>query len=290
MRRPGPSRRSWSSQRLARFRRVHLAKIGVRRLAAAGLLAGALAVGCEPQPGPPAQPAGSGATGGATGSGSAPVPAPSGTGDRPPATGGAPPYTAEPPPAGSPGALATWAAPAGAVRYSAELWYAGVPVGRDGTGLLVAYPAMLFSSTGTRAVAHLKLPVFRCTARAGPASPNYRGCSRRRVEYADLAAPAVRASSGPGGRITILGQFPTYTYRAAVDRDPRRPARWTGRTYLVRVDAEPGPALPDRPGAFRGAALQGLGTVTLGSGTAAATAAVDRGYPNLVLLARRVPG
>jgi hypothetical protein len=159
-----------------------------------------------------------------------------------------------------------------------QLWYAGVVVGRDGAGLLVAYPAMQVSSTGGHTVAHLKVPLFRCAGRVAPGSPNFHGCVRRQVEYADLAAPAARITRRQGDRITIAGRFPTYTYGRSVDRDPRLPVRWTGRTYLVRVDAEPGRAL----GA---AAFAGLGTVTLGSGGTAVSARVDSGYPNRLALA-----
>jgi hypothetical protein len=240
----------------------------------AGLVAGVLLVGCQAHAAPPRQSVGAG-----IGS-SAPATGPGGGSARPPDPAGQPPYVRQRPPAGTPGTLASWAAPGRTTRYSVQLWYAGVPVGRDGAGLLVAYPAMVVSSTGSRTVAHLKVPVFRCAGRVAQGSPNFHGCVRRQVEYADLAAPAARINRPAGDRITIVGRFPTYTYGAAVDRDPRLPMRWTGRTYLVRVDTEPGRALGGAVGVFTG-----LGTVTLGSGVTAVSAQVDAGYPNRLILA-----
>ncbi len=232
---------------------------GRRRAATvlACLLAGALLVGCQAHSGPaPAPPGGGRGAGTSTPGGS-----PSGSPARPLHPAGQPPVIRQRPPAEPPGTLAAWATPGRTADYSVQLWYAGVAVGRDGAGLLVTYPAMLVSSTGGRAVAHLKVPLFRCAGRIAQGSPNFHGCVRRQVEYADLAAPAVQISRRSGDRITIVGRFPTYTYGLSVDRDPRASVRWTGRTYLVRVDAEPGRALGGTDRAFAG-----LGTVTLGSG------------------------
>jgi hypothetical protein len=215
---------------------------------------------------------------------------------------GPPPYQLAPPPAGPPGRLATWSAPAGRTRLRLQAWFSGVPAGRAGGRLVVAYPSVQASSDGRRIVAHAKVAVFECGGPVAAGGPNYAGCHRRAVEYGDLAAPAVHVVRRPDGHVVLVGRFPTYTYRGGVDRNPRIRPRWTGRTYLIRVDAWPadptdptdptdpassasptGPADPPGSAGSAGAAIA-TGTVTLGSGPDAATSTVDAGYPNRILL------
>jgi hypothetical protein len=193
-----------------------------------------------------------------------------------------PVQSASPPP--EPAGLLAASAPGGESGAAFQVWFAGVPVGRDAGRLVIVYPSVVTSSDGRRTVAHAKVAVFRCARRSADGSPNYAGCQRRAVEYGDLSAPAARLVPGPDGDLTLVGRFPTYTYGTAVDRNPRIMPKWTGRTYLIRVDLRP---VPGRPGAV-------AGTVTLGAGAAAVTAALDAGYPNRIHLsgparARRPP-
>jgi hypothetical protein len=205
----------------------------------------------------------------------------------------APPYRLATPPPGPAGRLATWSAPAGRRRLWLQVWFSGVQIGRADRWPVVAYASLLASSDGRRTVLHAKVAVFRCATRAGDGSPNFGGCRRRSVEYGDLARRAVPVDR-PDGQFVLAGRFPTYVYRGGVDRDPRVRPRWTGRTYLIRIDVRP--AAPADPG---GVAVA-VGTVTLGSGATAVTTTIDAGYPNRIVLAdppatrptagRRVPG
>jgi hypothetical protein len=163
--------------------------------------------------------------------------------------------------------------PTGPDGWSARFWFAGIPVGRDGGRLLVAYPSVEAWSDGDDVVAHAKLALFRCVRRAAPRSPNFLGCTGRRVEYGDLAAPELRVIRDATGALTLTGEFTTYSYGVGVDRGPGLPVRWTGRTFPLRVSSAPaGP----RPG--------GTGTSTasaaIGTATSRGRAGLDLGYPN----------
>jgi hypothetical protein len=192
-----------------------------------------------------------------------------------PAVPAVPPVLSGAPPAAPAGLLAAWAAPPARAAFSLRLWFAGVPIGRHGAELVVAYPSLSASSDGRTTVAHLKLAVFRCAGRSTPDSGNYRGCHYRQVEYGDLAAPPSTVDWSPAG-VVLAGRFPTYRYESGIDRDLRISPKWTGRTVLVRIAGRPaGPV--------------GTGTVTLGAGASAVTAGTDGGYPNTILSPRKVP-
>jgi hypothetical protein len=191
-----------------------------------------------------------------------------------------PPVQAAAAPAGAAGRLATWAPPAappaGETGAWLQVWFSGVPIGRDGPALVVAYPSVVVASNARQVAAHAKVAVFRCTRRFADGTPNYAGCRRRAVEYADLVLPAAQLSRGPDGVLTLTGRFPTYTYPAAVDRGARLRPRWTGRTYLVRIDVWP---VTGGTGT-----VVATGMVTLGAGSAAVSTPADAGYPNRILV------
>lgn len=186
-----------------------------------------------------------------------------------------PPVQSASPPMGPAGLLAA-SAPVGESGSAFQVWFGGVPIGREGGQLVIGYPSVMASSDGRRTVAHAKVAVFRCARLSADGSPNYAGCRRRAVEYGDLSAPAARLVRGPDGGLTLVGRFPTYTYGTAVDRNPQIMPRWTGRAYLIRVDLQPAAG---QPGAV-------IATVTLGAGSAAVSAGLDTGYPNRL----RAPG
>ena len=200
-----------------------------------------------------------------------PAPTPTPTPTRTP-TG---PYLVGPAPAGTPGALAGWVAPTTSVAYSAKVWFRGVLLEEQAGKLVVVYPALAVSSDGTQVVAHIKLPVFLCTRRAGPTSPNFVGCIQRRVEYGDLAKPGVTVQLTGAQELTVDGQFPTYVYGTGVDRGPQLPLRWTGRTFPVQLTVTP--LLPLR---HRHGGLVATGRVTIGEHTAVA----DLAYPGVLVL------
>jgi hypothetical protein len=244
--------------------------------ALAGLLLCAALAGCDVAPG--ARPtAGATGTPAATGVGlpgtdrPSTGPAPSGTGR--PADPVA--YRTGPPPSGPPATLAG-SAPGGAGGWVARLWFGGVQIGRDRNRLVVAYTSVDLNSDGTRMVAHAKLAVFRCVRREYAGSPNFDGCTGRRVEYADVATPQLTFRTTDADAFTVTGAFPTYSYDGA-DRGPGLPAQWTGRTFTVQVTCAPDPdpaCHPGRPGRSSRSA-----SVRLGPGTAG-RAGLDFGYLN----------
>lgn len=229
---------------------------------AAGFLLVTVLAGCWAGPAPRPD-ASAGPTGGS-------IPADPGAGT--PATG-PPAYRSDPPP-GRPAALAD-DVPSGPAGWSAQLWFGGVLIGRDGTRLVVAYPAIEVSSDGDRVVAHAKLAMFRCLRRKAVTSPDFVGCTGRRVEYGDLTRPELQVTRTPVGAFTLAGSFPTYVYGGAVDRGPGLPLRWTGRTVPLRVRCVPGRPEPGRYGRFAGTA-----SVAVGQATGSGVARLDLGYPN----------
>jgi hypothetical protein len=209
----------------------------------------------------------------------APAPAvPGPVGTTPGATRPAlPAYGTVAPPAEPPGGLAD-ATASGPGGWIARLWFGGVPVARDGARPVVAYAAVELDSDGTRTVAHAKLALFRCIRRQAAGSPNFVGCTGRQVEYGDLAPSQLRVQTTTTGAFTVSGSFLTYAYAGAVDRGPGLPARWTGRTFPVRVSCAPDPepvCRPGRPG--RSVASAG---VVLGRDAVAGRAGLDFGYLN----------
>jgi len=185
-----------------------------------------------------------------------------------------PAYHTGPPPAGRPARLAG-VLPSGPAGWSAQLWFGGVLVGRAGGRLVVAYPSVEVGSDGRQVVAHAKLALFRCVRRKAVASPDFVGCTGRRVEYGDLALPRLQVTRTPAGAFTLVGSFPTYVYGGAVDRGPGLPVRWTGRIFPLRVRCVPG---APRPGPYR--RFGGTASVVLGPGTGTGWARLDLGYPN----------
>jgi hypothetical protein len=165
--------------------------------------------------------------------------------------------------------------PSGPAGWSARLWFGGVEVGRDSGRLAVAYPSIEVGSDGRRVVAHAKLAVFRCVRRKAVASPDFVGCTGRRVEYGDLALPQLEVTRTPAGGFTLAGSFPTYVYGGAVDRGPGLPLRWTRRVFPLRVSCVPGAPRPGRYGRFGGVA-----SVVVGEATGTGRARLDLGYPN----------
>jgi hypothetical protein len=181
------------------------------------------------------------------------------------------------PAVGAAGKLAS-AEPGKARGTSFQLWFAGVPLGQDGGHLVIVYPAMSASSDGKQTVAHAKVAVFRCASQAADGTSNYTDCKRRAVEYGELSGSAARIVRAADGRLSLVGRFRTYTYGASVDRDPKVKPRWTGRSYLIRVDLTP-----------IGDSGDVDATVTLGGGSAAVSATLDTGYANKVHVPAAAP-
>lgn len=243
----------------------------------AGLVLSAALLGCEATPAARAAP---GRTGAETPTGTrAPTgtPAPTSTGPSGTGRAGSPvAYRTGPPPTEPPAGLAG-TAPGGAGGWVARLWFGGVPIGRDGNRLVVAYTSVELDSDGTRTVAHAKLAVFRCTRREYAGSPNFDGCTGRQVEYADLAASQLTVRTTDTGAFTLTGAFPTYSY-GGVDRGAGLPARWTGRTFPLRLSCAPDPDSACRPG--KPGRSSRSASVVLGPDTVAGRAGLDFGYLN----------
>ncbi len=160
--------------------------------------------------------------------------------------------------------------PAGATGLVARLWFRGVPVDHDGGRLVVAYAVVDLHATGQSVVGHLRLAVFSCRRRGGP---NFSGCTGRRVEYGDLGPPGLALHRPGPADVELSGGFATYAYRGAVDRGPGLPARWTGRSWPLRVTCAYDP-VSGRP--------RPEARIVLGAGPQAEQATLDRGYPNEV--------
>lgn len=251
--------------RTARVSRTGRPPVG---LAATGLLLTALVAGCSAGPAPRSAPStGAGETWPATAASTAAPPEPATT--TPPV-----PYRTGPPPAGPPAPLAA-VTPTGPDGWSARFWFGGVLLGRERGKLLVAYPAIETSSDGAQVVAHAKIALFRCIRRKAPGNPDFLGCTDRRVEYGDLAAPELRVTRTGAGALTLTGEFTTYVYGTAVDRGPGPPPRWTGRTFPLWVSCTPGTPEPGPYGGFAGTA-----SVSVGPATSRGRARLDLGYPN----------
>lgn len=244
----------------------------------AALLLAAL-LGCEATP--PPRSTGTGPAAGATPTGALSSAGPAGTTAPAPgpvgSTGPAlPAYATVPAPAERPARLAE-ARPGRPGGWVARLWFGGVPVDRDSGRPVVAYVAVELNSDGTRTVAHAKLALFRCVRRQAAGSPNFVGCTDRKVEYGDLAGPQLRVATTSTGAFTVSGSVPTYSYGGAVDRGVDLPVRWTGRSFPIRVTCAPDPepvCRPGRPGRSARSA-----SVVLGR-DAAGRAGLDFGYLN----------
>ncbi len=157
------------------------------------------------------------------------------------------------------------------------------------------------SASGGRAVAHLKLPVFQCRRRVAGSRRNYTGCTGRRVEYADLATPALRAGQAAGvaglpsgAQVQLTGEFTGYRYGPGADHSPELVPRWTGHRWGVRMAAfggEPrGGSVPDGPitaGGGPAEAYVATGDVTIIAPGGTGSATDDSRYPNLLLVGGR---
>ncbi|SCX51866.1 hypothetical protein SAMN03159343_2647 [Klenkia marina] len=187
--------------------------------------------------------------GGASSRAPAPAPAPA----EPSRTGTAPSAAPTPQPAPltatAAGGLAGTDVPPGVDGFTASLTFAGIVLEPRAVGVTVAYPVLTASSDGSRAVAHLELPVWNCLAADPPADPAAAQCTRSLTEYADLGSPDLVVDRSADGA-ALRGTFATYT------RPNGSAPVYTGRSYAVEVEVGSSPT---------GA----TGTLRLGGGEAA---------------------
>jgi hypothetical protein len=157
--------------------------------------------------------------------------------------------------------------PLGRNGVAASVTFQGVVLEQRAVGLTVTYPSVSVSTDGRRSLAHVRLPTFNCLTAEPPADPVAAGCARSLTEYADLASPALQVSRD-GGRLDVLGLFPTYT------RSNGSAPAYTGRAYQLT-------AAITADGPERNGQAPAAGVVRIGLDSAPTTA--DRGV-NLLQL------
>jgi hypothetical protein len=193
------------------------------------------------------------------------APAPSDRPDPTPSPPAAPPAPSATETAAA--ALAFQSVTLGRNGTAASVTFQGVVLEQRAVGLTVTYPSVSVSTDGRRSLAHVRLPTFNCLTAEPPADPVAAGCARSLTEYADLASPALQVSRD-GGRLDVLGLFPTYT------RSNGSAPAYTGRAYQLT-------AAITADGPERNGQAPAAGVVRIGLDSAPTTA--DRGV-NLLQL------
>jgi hypothetical protein len=136
----------------------------------------------------------------------------------------------------------------------ARLSFGSVVLEQQAVGVTMTRPVAGLSTSGRRALLHLRLPTWNCLAPEAPDDPAGAGCVPSVTEFGDLAFPAPPPSSD-GRSLLVRGRVPTYT------RPNGSGPVYTGRVYDVTLTVSPGRRLG--PGRY-----VAEGVLTLGSGTA----------------------
>jgi hypothetical protein len=131
------------------------------------------------------------------------------------------------------GELAYTTLPMGRSDTSARLEFAGLVLERQAVGVTVTYPGSSLSTSGNRALVHLRLPTWNCLTADAPSDPAEAGCVPSVTEYGDLPTPALRMARD-GNRLVLEGRIPTYT------RPNGSAPVYTGRVYDLALTVSPG--------------------------------------------------
>lgn len=165
------------------------------------------------------------------------------------------PAVPDSPAPGQPGAgqLGHLSLPLGHGGTAARLSFGGIVLEQQAVGATMTRPEVSLTTSGSRALLHLRLPTWNCLAPEIPDDPAAAGCVSSVTEFADLPSPAL--STSPDGRsLLVQGRVPSYT------RPNGSEPVYTGRVYDVTLTVTPRRRLG--PGRY-----VAEGVLTLGSET-----------------------
>lgn len=159
------------------------------------------------------------------------------------------------------GALADASLPPGPDGVTVRLTFGGIALEQRASDVTATYPTVEVTTSGNRALAHLRLPTFDCPPPAAPTDPEAAGCTPGPIEFADLPTPALQVSRDQD-TLSVTGRFAAYV------RPEGSGPQYTGRVYDVAVTVRMGHA--DEEGR-----APASGVLVLGTGRAESVDAPD---------------